>query len=159
MADMIAKSTNPDKKQTDYIRNNVEDFYDNIAERKNKIKQTDLVIKKARQVVAKQIRDKNLENKAKNSVLQLHRWDLIREKKSEATTHALEVKKESLKLRQWAKFVLVYDVLRQAWLGFFSYRQTKNLRLLMLISAMKMMRSLKLRVKRHGTHFELRFDR
>ena len=92
MADMIAKSTNPDKKQTDYIRNNVEDFYDNIAGRKNKIKQTEMVIKKARQVVAKQIRDKNLENKAKNSVLQLHRWDLIREKKSEATTHALEVK-------------------------------------------------------------------
>ena len=69
MADMIAKSTNPDKKQTDYIRNNVEDFYDNIAERKNKLKQTELVIKKARQVVAKQIREKNLETKAKNSVL------------------------------------------------------------------------------------------
>ena len=54
-----------------------------------------------------------LEQKANYRILQMFRWDLIKEKKAEAIEGALETKRVSLCMRRWAKLMLTYSIILQ----------------------------------------------
>ena len=63
-------------------------------------------------MVAKQLREIISEERAKNKIMQLHRWDILRRKKSEATTEAYGIRRNSYKLQKLVKLALVWNVLR-----------------------------------------------
>ena len=107
---MIQNSTNPNKQEIDFVQTNIDDFQvpeDSKLEKKLQTR----IMHRNRQVIAKQCRDILTEERAKNKILQLHRWEILRRKKSEATAEALEEIRESYKLQKLVKYALTWHVL------------------------------------------------
>jgi len=49
----------------------------------------DIALRHTRQVTAKQIREQMLDKRTRQNILQLHRWDILKEKKAEAVDEGL----------------------------------------------------------------------
>ena len=68
-----------------------------------------------------------LEQKANYRILQMFRWDLIKEKKAEAIEGALEWKRVSLCMRRWVKLMLSHAIIEQIRNNYHDYMQRKLL--------------------------------
>lgn len=87
---MIANSLNPDKDPVDYLHENIIELEEHRlgVKEENKLRMQEL--KRERSIAAKLKRDELLEERTKYSILQMHRWELLKEKKAEAIELTLE---------------------------------------------------------------------
>ena len=123
---MIANSTNPNKNEVDFV---LENMYLNQGSNdfKEEQKMRAMQVKQERQSVAQYKKKTMLEQKANYRILQMFRWDLIKEKKAEAIEGALEWKRVSLCMRRWVKLMLSHAIIEQIRNNYHDYMQRKLL--------------------------------
>ena len=68
-------------------------------------KHQDKLVAEERMQIAKVTRERSLEDKSKKSVLQLFRWDLIREHRAEEYDKAWAIRKNSEKMQYWVRII------------------------------------------------------
>lgn len=108
---MIANSLNPDKDPIDFLHENIVELEEHRLEVKEENKLRMQELKRERSVAAKQKRGDLLEERTKHSILQLHRWELLKEKKAEAIEMTLEELRHSQNMQRMVKLMHTYAII------------------------------------------------